>query len=1583
MDPSRIALFYLALFLMSPFASAVPANGFPPAQQPSLPVKEIAPAPPAYIDDLYTPAGPEAGDVVLTFQALPGGGSVCRFSELSPLEIQRLKDSILVPGLRGDEVSAGTQANLDREKISDSNTLVVPNPQDDDSAYKKQIPTEILQPEELAPLQNQHIQGAFAFGLSLYDTLRAARCTDPNLCAVYGQAIQLRNSGTGISGNLKDIKDTLFEDINSGHSQFSQEEADYLQAQVQKQQEVQNPDENGISAVVYSRKVDPDAMNHIAIDNTFQAGMLTNCSDGSCVLTLYSMFDKYFNSWFSGELVVSTFGPTLWGQFKKMLTKSKRFNFLSGKITDKLNPAKIWENKRLDTFLEDYAKSIKTKEPLAPSEFFTKYKGIGGDFKIGGASVLDNIKRTGLRDQDAAKTVADLFAQRKIISLGSSAKIEDEIFLPPDGLFAKITDPEVRKELYTFWTTFKQYTDIAETMRGKLASDFEKGVISKTDYARGIARINKDFDDAWKIDLAEEARIGLDGEPGWSDFTFKNSVDQSINWKYNNDKYFKDTFEQFYQTGDFTKFGSGVSAPDLLLSKGYKDPVTGLDTLFKNPITGQEYKGFQMFKFNTEGLGAAVDVAKLGSSEYKDVLVQLADGRVVPAIPLSLPDIQNDLAHGITPRIVIKGGNLPVVPPLIDPTKPITNANINWDKVSSGLDLGVMTPDAFADRFLSGNVAQGKIKNIKRATDSIYETMVVRDYGKGPYTNLLSRQLQFSDKLVGNYLNVVNPNVLDSGLGWTAKMYGYWWMTRGFGNDEFSVYQLPKEWTEVKFTPGATEFYNDAYIDFFANEGSDTGDIFQNVISHFPVPLILEEFASNNETLNKAWNFINGGVGRNAPDNVAMYMFGAPSCPTCSATVVSPSKGRFDVQYISTESTNGFFLEHQKTKDAKEKGQLLMTFAHHTDIKGKVKGEELGEINLVQARNDEETCEQVMNDLPIYGAASRVFGAKKTGAVLAVAENVSYLAGGMMGTLVTLANQVAIAPKMNECVDDQEGYFASLFVPKASDKDKAGKADELEKSVSENAIDGIREFTNTIDKNRTGQSITDNVLKESTSKVRELVDDAQKDDVAEAELRVTGSSSGYLRSQEVMYFWIAGGSLIEPTKYLTEGKTLLTTKDGHTITLDNAQGTLTVDGKEIIGSDHADHERLSNKNLEIPAIEIPQRMNGFLLGDSNALLLSVNVRGEALVQDPALLDCIQSAVFEQTGVGLNSNNMSEAFGATQSIATDAYPSISINSATNRIQLGGQIPQVATGPAASIQIYGDRRVVVTAAVHPDAGNFQSGLWENGTIVYKPSSNELLIWIRHHAQAVVSDQDVKDFSGHLTTTTNPNTQCEEPAIDLAVETDPNAAAAKLKGDNLTAGLKKNGPFQVFDTPTKQFVLYSKLVDGVCKNFFKVINKETGEVYDQEITDISQNPDGTIQIKTADGQTHSLQFSDQNGKPVLTYDGQSELLNSAIGKGGSFYYDPNKGLYYAENAQLVPLNDNFKNQGIGFQANPDGTVSGKVADNVFNINTGQGSQGLFNIPSIPEDLASAGVVLLVLVTLVTAFYLDSRKKKYGLDS
>ncbi|MDZ4256282.1 MAG: hypothetical protein U1C71_01650, partial [archaeon] len=645
-------------------------------------------------------------------------------------------------------------------------------------------------------------------------------------------------------------------------------------------------------------------------------------------------------------------------------------------------------------------------------------------------------------------------------------------------------------------------------------------------------------------------------------------------------------------------------------------------------------------------------------------------------------------------------------------------------------------------------------------------------------------------------------------------------------------------------------------------------------------------------------------------------------------------------------------------------------------IGGQLSGEVLDQITLSTAREKGLACDQVIEDVFLWGNVSKLIGAERIGAALAVTENLSYWVLGYGGTLVTAINQIYFAQQMNECVDDKEGYFAHIFVPR--EVEGQGKSQEIQNSATQEALDGIQAFAGRVQADATDASLSDKALAEATGKVKELVDDARKRDVVEAELRISGASYGGIESKKPIYFWVGPQAELDVSAYSTDGKTVLSNADGDTLTLDNQSGTLTVNGQPVIDSSEADHVRLASTNLSIPAVEVPQRLNAFSLDDSNRFILGINVRGETIVHDPALLDCIRQAVLFQSGVPLNSPVMSEAFGVAETVVTDAYPTISFDPTRNRIVMAGLSAQTASGAAAGVQLFADRTVLVTGAPNPRAGNLNSIIFENGSLVYKPATHELIIWLKHHANAIVSDQEVKDFSGTLTSTSNPTTLCEEPAIDLRVETDPSTPATKLKGDNLTAGLQKNGPFQVFETETKRFILYSKLVEGECKDFFKVIDKLTGEEYDQEINSISQTEDGTIRIQTKDGLDHTLKISDENGKPVLTYDGKSEVLRSASGRGGSFYYDPNRGLYFAENAQFIPLNDQFRNQGLAFQANPDGTASGKAASNVFNINTGQGAPGLFNIPSLPPTIAGLAIALLVLGIVSAGIYVDSRRRK-----
>ncbi|QQR92212.1 MAG: hypothetical protein IPJ89_03555 [Candidatus Iainarchaeum archaeon] len=1504
MHPRTISIFFLALLLLTPISSAVAYAT--PEESVSVDATEkndlpFAPAP--------TPApaavNPPTQDIIISFQALPSGGSVCRLSTLSPIEVQRFKDGILTPGIIGDEIGSGTNPNKERNKVSDENRIIIPDEEDgSEVGFQREVPTEILSSNEISPILNKHARGSFSFGVVLDDTLRTARRIPDKPNEGWGEAgkLKFRNSSEGFEGVVTNLYSTVVASARDPSSSLTEDEKAYLLAEAETNQLLETEDANvfeaqGLKRVPQNVKL----LNHINVDNTFQASMITNCADGKCVLSLYSLFDKYFNAWFSGDLVVSTFGPTLFGQFKKMLKLGKRNNLIPANLADfsAFNP-KV---------------SLSKATTTVPSKNFARFS---GKSTIAGEVVMRNYKKALQRDVDAGGVFKELFGDKKIFSTGSTAGVEDALF-SPTGALGQIKDLETRQKLFSYWGKTKEYSDIYNAYYSQIKT------LRGTEKARGLLKLCKDLDDSFNLDCPGVLQKEI-SQTGFQSLWVKTDAGKFEVLGTTDSKFFTELTENLADQGNF----SGVKRLEKL---------------------GEDIK---IYKLDPSGVEQFVDSTKLTGNLYPpEAYVRLSTFEILPANASSLPLIQADIASGGNPKVIIGGLQ----------------------------DGGVLSPDDFSKRILTGDVFEGKIKNFPINVDSVYDTMVARDWGKGSYTNLLSKQLQQQENIFKNYINILNKDVANSGIGLTAKMYLYWYTTRGGPlGDKFSVYRLPKEFTRAQFIPGEGEFYEDAYVDFFVNEGADDGDLFIKVINELPISYLLSGVSQVHPAVQNFWENTVQHKGRDHPDNVALFMFGSDSCPGCSVGINTIDGDRFTTSYFSPNNYSGYFIEHATRKESIEQGQYLQLFAHRTNIKGQAQGEPLDEINLVKARAEGKTCSQVIKEVPIYGWAAKVIDPRAVGGLIGATENVAYHFLGLGGTFVTVFNQFVAAPVMNECVDDEEGYYASFFVPKTGEEDKPSKSDDLKKAASENVLDGIRSFADSVQAENKSPSFTEKALNEAAGKVKEFVDQQQKNNIAEAQFKITGSSQGNMRSDKPIYFWFEGGSLLETSKYSTKGKTVVSDENGNTVVLDNERGTLTANGQPIIDEASADNVRLSATNLAIPALEIPQRLGAFTFGnDGNALLMNINIRGEALVLDPELLNCIQQAVLDQSGVPLNSNNISEAFGKTNTVVTDAYPSISIDTVRTRIVMEGITSQTASSPSASVQIYGDRHVIVAGTPNPEGGNLNSVLLDYGSLVYKPESNELLIWLRSNAQAVVSDKDVKTIQGNLTEVKNPITSCDEPAIDLRVNTDPNSPLQKLKGDNLTAGLAKNGPFQVFDTDTKTIILYSKLVDGECKPYLKVINKATGEVYEQEIKEIKQNEDGTIQITTADGKTNTLKLSAENGKPVLTYNGQSELLRSASGQGGSFYYDPNKGLYFAENAQFVPLADDFKNRGLSFQANPDGTVSGKASDNIFNINTGQqGSNDLFNIPSLPESLAGMGVVLIVLLSVITAIYLDTRSRK-----
>ena len=190
-----------------------------------------------------------------------------------------------------------------------------------------------------------------------------------------------------------------------------------------------------------------------------------------------------------------------------------------------------------------------------------------------------------------------------------------------------------------------------------------------------------------------------------------------------------------------------------------------------------------------------------------------------------------------------------------------------------------------------------------------------------------------------------------------------------------------------------------------------------------------------------------------------------------------------------------------------------------------------------------------------------------------------------------------------------------------------------------------------------------------------------------------------------------------------------------------------------------------------------------------------------------------------------------------------------------------------------------------------------------------------------------------------------------------------------------LAHQGPFTVFETPTKRYVISAeKDENGQCKDHLRVVDKDTGKVTDYT-GKIEQTPDG-FKITTDDGQQHDVKFSTKDGAPFIQLDGNKpELLTAGQGKNGSFYYDPDKGLWFAENAQLLPLIEAFR-EGIAAKVQPGGEATATASGNVLNLDLGKEDKGFLNLPSLPE---SAGMILLFFAMLVGVFlFVQVRRKR-----
>ncbi|MFH0955348.1 MAG: hypothetical protein V1777_04565 [Candidatus Micrarchaeota archaeon] len=1426
-------------------------------------------------------------------------GFTCSNTELSPLERNKLWDETLRKGFVGKQIDAGKPAKKNRETL-DQNNVIIPD-EKGDLAIKQKIPNQKIDPAEIEHLLNNFSTGAFAFGLLVNDSVRAGRCLDMTKnCSVLGKNMELRNSGSGIVQNYKNVFSHLWNKFKMNDANVSIQGIPPSDLADVRASLLQVADTNQVPVQLAERirgKIIPNSI----LTDSFSASMNSNCTNAACYINTYSMFDKMFNAYSSGFTLLSSFGPTFLNQAGRAFGYAKIRSDLIPKISDSALGKRI---RSLYQRPNQFAFNELTKRNLA--QLRTK-------------SVMFD-----------AKLVSD----KAVLEGGQFSAWWNPTFQKE---LAPITDPIERGNVYNYVTNMKNIARSTELERQLAEDEFKaatKGllatdpgyIIAKRKFAATQGKLWDQIDDVTGIDV-----------PQW------HLNHKSVDWQ----KYAVQKSD-----GEFTQLAQNSDFYDLALNKMAEDGhfhfdekwLTGTGKKWGTSLTSVDGK-LQLYTLQPEK-----SVAKL----TKDALEEA---------------IQNNNYAGAFAKL--ENGE----------SVPFNKGNLAYILKKSGGDVELFTgkwqparqlsADDLADLMMTTKGAK-PLKNF--ANNLTFMQQVLREKGfqnREHWGSLLDQYFAKENQIIKSYLS---PK---GGAKLTAYPFAFWGFKRGFGQEAISLYQLPDTWKTLSLDLGDSDLYKFSYIDFFSNEGSDQGDIFVAFLNKLPWKVILDKLSQEYNPINDFYQSITHNEARSEVGSLAVYTSGPEDCSLCKISLQHKGTFLFSPFFFSPQKLQSFFLE-DTPNDQKDIGQTLIAYASRTNLSGETKDIAKGHIDLDEAVRNKTTCQDLVKkmnkSIPIIGA---VFPEDASvGGVLVGMETLGYAVFTWAGFLGSALQQTLLAPQLQDCVDAQEGYFIHFFSPAPqSDKKAETPADKSTNKVanavkegSDRVLGALKGDTNSW----TGQAAND-----AKQKIDDLISNAETKDLVEGVLTTNGQTSGQFSGTHLFYLWLQGGSELTPSKYRTEGEQDIT--DGKiNVKNDFKKGQVLVDGKPVITD--PDITRFATLNSNIPAMEYPGMITKIgLPSDEKTIIFRMNVDGDTYVLHPQVLNCIREGVKAQTGVGMAGDNLSEVFGKTQAIVTDTHPQIFSQPESQRITAEGIPRKVADGPDSHADVWSDTTTELIASVDgdPQVGHMQSIQFQNGVILYNPQTNELLVWLKRNEKTILNQNQVQGLRATPTTSVNPENQCAEPAINLEALANPNSELDASKVAAFNQSLQNFGPYKIFDTPSKRFIFYSKLENGKCRDYFKVIDKNTGEtLVDQPITSITPTPNG-VKITTADGKEHTLDFSSEGGKPILTYNGQPEPLISAQGDKGAFWYDPNKGLWYTENAQLLPLLEAFKQNGLSTQVGPDGKVSTQATGNLLNLNIGGDKGNGFNLPSLPENPLLLALFILGLIGTITVIRTKSKKE------
>ncbi len=935
----------------------------------------------------------------------------------------------------------------------------------------------------------------------------------------------------------------------------------------------------------------------------------------------------------------------------------------------------------------------------------------------------------------------------------------------------------------------------------------------------------------------------------------------------------------------------------------------------------------------------------LASKEWKEFLTggkdkafKLKPKSTIPTtLSIKPEDITEDWITGLgADRYVVKGpiGDIEVIPQNIDAIKQAFSAS------SVPISLSKVTEEGYEEiaDFSKEAVAKDWIKfsekglgNIRDSTNAVHGSMIARGLVPKIYANPLNWFIYNNNKKWNKiWLMKLTSNPIGA--------YGYWQLKTN-PTSPFKGYFIGKdEYTSVKLNLGQESVYKDAYLDIFVNAPVNNGDFFGKV---------LERAAAFLETLGlEEIKEITGLVGRDEIEDVILWTSTKLNCPNCRSSyqMVGDHSNVGTTTY--SDSVN-YVLELPTPATYSDNGVSLAVFAHHTNLDLKTK-DLTKTINIQEGITKQDTCADRAKDMPLFGSFDYFSNVpSRIGLPLGILDNSSMwainlvLAGTIPAGMPIMASGVLVSyliadwsnDTFGDCVDSEDGYYVQyIYSP------------EKREGENQSTLDSLKDLVSTGEATVKQKNELGNKFEESINSVKEkiinVVEGTDKE-FLQFYFETQGYGNSKLETDALFLTWLAGGAYCSANSADLKSKTLLMDANGNKVLIDKEDGSITINGNKILQSPLV---RSITRNHRVGALEMPQSAT-FVPATGYTDFFEINSNGATRVISSDALDCISEGLEIQTGRRLTSDSLVSIMGRTLEAYTNTGARI-VPETTHFTITGGSVEREFVS-GKSVVVNKDVHVVTSTNVQPlDLGTLSSIIMDKGSIVYFEQYKEFMVWARIIAE--IDGSQVTNLNVDPTTVTNPLTNCEEDAFDLSILANENDVTAKQDGELMNSALQKAGPYQYFETPKRTFYFYSKLVDGECKRYMQVRDKETGEVLvDAEISSIQKTADG-FNVTTADGKTHEFEFSAENGKPILSYNGEKDLLLLAQGRNGSFYYDPKTGKWYVGNSQMLPLDDDFREQG---ELNIGG-ISQPSPNPVYSTGSGIGKSGGWDIPLINES-------------------------------